>query len=195
MKKCMNKIWWQQANKQPTKGGIRYIIIKYVVTMGKMASTNIHEDYDQHPRQVHYVQISWAKGICATKTSMEKLVEGMQELLPSFQTRFLLLKSPSYHPLTTTCFLIQLVNNQSGKQPFDIYSYFFLCSLFMECQSWHSLLINFSFVFHSQKGIPLLFLMDVPMNLLVLTLQPWSIFFMKNPNITIVGLGGFMFLI
>jgi hypothetical protein len=30
--------------------------------MGKMASTNIHEDYDQHRRQVHYVQ-SWAKRI------------------------------------------------------------------------------------------------------------------------------------
>lgn len=153
MKKCMDKIWWQQANKQLTKGGIRYIIIKYVVTMGKMASTNIHENYDQHPRQVHYIQ-SWAKGIHATKTSMEKLVEGMQELLPSFQTRFLLLKSTSCHPLTTTCFPIQPIDNQSGKQPLIyIYSYFFLiCSLLMECQSWHSLLVNFSFVFHFQKG-------------------------------------------
>jgi hypothetical protein len=113
----MNKNWWQQANKQPTiGGGVKYIIIKYAVTMGKMASTSIHEDYDQHPRQVHYVQ-SWAKGTCATKTSMEKLVEGMQDLLPSFWTRFLLFKSPSYHPLTTTYFPIQLVNNQRGKQP------------------------------------------------------------------------------
>ncbi len=45
------------TSKQTTnQGGIRYIIIKYVVTMGKMAGTNIHEDYDQHPRQEHYVQ-------------------------------------------------------------------------------------------------------------------------------------------
>lgn len=45
------------TSKQVTnQRGIRYIIIQYVMTMGKMASTNIREDYDQHRRQVHYVQ-------------------------------------------------------------------------------------------------------------------------------------------
>jgi hypothetical protein len=77
------------------------------------------------------------------KASMEKLVEGMQELLASYQAGLLLPRSPSCRPPTTiACAPRQLFNNQGGKQaPCYIYSFFFLCSLLAVCQSWRSLLI------------------------------------------------------
>jgi hypothetical protein len=50
-------------------------------------------------------------------------------------------------------FLYNLSTIKVASKPWYIYSYFFpTCSLLMECQSWHSLLIHFSFVFHSQNG-------------------------------------------
>jgi hypothetical protein len=63
----------------------------------------------------------------------------------------------SNHIFTILLQLVFLYNLSTIKvvsNPWYIYtySYFFLCSLLMECQSWHFLLINFSFVFHSQKG-------------------------------------------